>query len=605
MGQFKQSNLILDSCSNRKGVRKLALELHNTENPISNAERLKLNENWQRIISGYSYLQQQIKVLAGGKEVDELLQRLDDTVENANKEVQQTIETNKKSTQEALEANNMALQQALNTVSQTLDGMKKMIADANTAKNQANKAKQGALDATQQVQTALNTMQSLIDNMVPKGTWNNTTQYNKNNLVFYNGSIFIALQDNVGKVPPRNRTEKSAIWSLFAEKGARGERGEKGEKGADGKDGTGVTIIGSLPNESALPSTGSPGDAYTINGDLFVWQVNLNTWKNVGPIQGPQGKSAYELAVENGFQGTMKQWIESLKGSRGPQGPPGPPGPQGPPGETPDLSNFNQQISALQTKVNNQIKKSTLHPHFVREKQDANGTYNLTIPGITKYVPGLQILLEPTEDNKKGKVKFNINNLGPKDVSFQNRRDEGQDLVIYIDSAETLQSYKVYEFVYNGRDFNVIGMPFVTHHPELGFFDNMPVSAKAVRELNGLKANKKLPSSVRCTLEAGWSHQRDTPLTYFKDDFGIVHVQGQILKTGTPTHNVCTVLPVGFRSRSDVDRREEVVAIGYKFNDRAVNVPPIVTKIRIERSGFIHCDTQLDKIAMAFSFRTD
>ncbi len=28
---------------------------------------------------------------------------------------------------------------------------------------------------------------------------------------------------------------------------------------------------------------------------------------------GPAGKSAYELAVENGFVGTEEQWLESLK----------------------------------------------------------------------------------------------------------------------------------------------------------------------------------------------------------------------------------------------------------------------------------------------------
>lgn len=33
--------------------------------------------------------------------------------------------------------------------------------------------------------------------------------------------------------------------------------------------------------------------------------------------QGPQGKSAYELAVENGFEGTEQQWLNSLKGNQG------------------------------------------------------------------------------------------------------------------------------------------------------------------------------------------------------------------------------------------------------------------------------------------------
>ena len=29
------------------------------------------------------------------------------------------------------------------------------------------------------------------------------------------------------------------------------------------------------------------------------------------------GKSAYEIAVENGFQGTVEEWLESLKGQSG------------------------------------------------------------------------------------------------------------------------------------------------------------------------------------------------------------------------------------------------------------------------------------------------
>ena len=46
---------------------------------------------------------------------------------------------------------------------------------------------------------------------------------------------------------------------------------------------------------------------------------------------GIQGKSAYEIAVENGFQGTETEWLESLKG------------------ETPDLSGYysNQNLIAL------------------------------------------------------------------------------------------------------------------------------------------------------------------------------------------------------------------------------------------------------------------
>ena len=30
-------------------------------------------------------------------------------------------------------------------------------------------------------------------------------------------------------------------------------------------------------------------------------------------IQGPEGKSAYEVAVRNGFEGTEEEWLNSLK----------------------------------------------------------------------------------------------------------------------------------------------------------------------------------------------------------------------------------------------------------------------------------------------------
>jgi len=48
---------------------------------------------------------------------------------------------------------------------------------------------------------------------------------------------------------------------------------------------------------------------------------------------GPEGKSAYQVAVQNGFTGTEEEWLQSLKGEQGPAGPQGPEGPPGPQGE--------------------------------------------------------------------------------------------------------------------------------------------------------------------------------------------------------------------------------------------------------------------------------
>ena len=46
-------------------------------------------------------------------------------------------------------------------------------------------------------------------------------------------------------------------------------------------------------------------------------------------VPGVRGASAYEIAVENGFSGTEKEWLDSLVGSDGDRGPEGPVGPKG------------------------------------------------------------------------------------------------------------------------------------------------------------------------------------------------------------------------------------------------------------------------------------
>ena len=64
-----------------------------------------------------------------------------------------------------------------------------------------------------------------------------------------------------------------------------------------GNDGTGVTILGSYDSEEELKQnhpTGNRGDAYIVNGNLYVW--DSTQWKNVGSIQGPPGESGVGIA---------------------------------------------------------------------------------------------------------------------------------------------------------------------------------------------------------------------------------------------------------------------------------------------------------------------
>ena len=78
----------------------------------------------------------------------------------------------------------------------------------------------------------------------------------------------------------------AAVWNYTFGLAA----GAKGEDGKDGQDGTGVNILGEKDEEADLPDSGNPGDAWLINGDLWVWDAENSQWIDVGSIQGPPGE---------------------------------------------------------------------------------------------------------------------------------------------------------------------------------------------------------------------------------------------------------------------------------------------------------------------------
>jgi len=113
--------------------------------------------------------------------------------------------------------------------------------------------------------------------------------------------------------------------------GADGAQGPPGVDGQDGADGTSVTILGALDSPDDLPSSGSNGDGYIINGDLYVWDGTQ--WNNVGAIQGPQGPQGEP--GDTGPQGEIgPAGPQGPKGDTGPQGEIGPAGADGPKGDT-------------------------------------------------------------------------------------------------------------------------------------------------------------------------------------------------------------------------------------------------------------------------------
>lgn len=113
--------------------------------------------------------------------------------------------------------------------------------------------------------------------------------------------------------------------------GTKGDTGATGPQGLPGKDGSGVEIKGKVDSADKLPTTGNvDGDVYMVGTSMYLWTGSA--WSNLGNIQGPQGvagKSAYDVAVANGFTGDVKAWLASLVGKTGATGATGAPGKDG------------------------------------------------------------------------------------------------------------------------------------------------------------------------------------------------------------------------------------------------------------------------------------
>ena len=63
----------------------------------------------------------------------------------------------------------------------------------------------------------------------------------------------------------------------------------KALQGETGKEGNGIQIIGQLDSIDELPELGGQGDAYLINGLIYVWSITNNRWADGVPFRGEQG----------------------------------------------------------------------------------------------------------------------------------------------------------------------------------------------------------------------------------------------------------------------------------------------------------------------------
>ena len=149
---------------------------------------------------------------------------------------------------------------------------------------------------------------------------------------------------DTGEIGPKGDKGDVGVQGEKGDKGDTGPTGEigptglKGDPGPEGKSAYEVAVAAGFggSEEQWLDSlkgvkgeSGITASLYTdaqANGFTGTYEEFALTMKGES---GGDGKSAFELAILNGFVGSEAQWLASLKGDRGLQGDKGDPGPEG------------------------------------------------------------------------------------------------------------------------------------------------------------------------------------------------------------------------------------------------------------------------------------
>jgi hypothetical protein len=121
-------------------------------------------------------------------------------------------------------------------------------------------------------------------------------------------------------------------------------------------------------------------------------------------VAGTDGKSAYEVAVDEGFEGTVEEWLESLKGADGDPGPEGPMGPVGiPDPEGTSIIENNQTSETEITTMTLPAGKSWWVHIYVERTTDEEEIYATELWLVTKLATGHR-LTQVVGDESSGLV---------------------------------------------------------------------------------------------------------------------------------------------------------------------------------------------------------
>ena len=167
-----------------------------------------------------------------------------------------------------------------------------------------------------------------IEAAVPKPIWAGT----RLSFASDNGSIAttsVELKGEKGDKGDKGDRGYTGATGSTGATGATGAKGDKGDTGATGEQGIQGEIgaAGAQGEQGIQGETGATGyNAYQVaqvngfNGTITEWLASLKGDMGNTGMTGATGFSAYDVAVGNGFEGSITQWLASLKGTNGTNG---------------------------------------------------------------------------------------------------------------------------------------------------------------------------------------------------------------------------------------------------------------------------------------------
>lgn len=191
------------------------------------------------------------------------------------------------------------------------------------------------------------------------------------------------------------------------EQGARGLQGERGLPGADG-------AKGDKGDKGERGLTGVKGDKGSdgLNGkDGLPGAKGADGLPGKNGVDGKDGKSAYQIAVANGFSGDEAAWLLSLKGEKGEKGDPG----SG--GSGTDTTALQQEIDALKAVVAKMPKYKEYQAGYIPRANlvgtiGNNALVTANYPKPFSMRPILNVMLDIPDAAVRGQYVHNATETG-------------------------------------------------------------------------------------------------------------------------------------------------------------------------------------------------